>query len=60
MIATHRHELTIEKSHDGERWAWDYIRAWQDMGYKITREDAGGVIIIRAEIAFAIGEGPVA
>ena len=60
MIATHRHELTIEKSHDGERWAWDYIRAWQDMGHKITREDAGGVIIIRAEIAFTIREGPVA
>ena len=59
MIASHKHVLTVEKSHEGESWAWPYIKAWQGMGYAVTRDDVAGTIIITAEITFHIGEGPV-
>lgn len=59
MMASHRHQLTVEKSLEGERWAWPYIKAWQDMGYTVTRDDVAGTIVVTAEITFQIGEGPV-
>lgn len=56
MMLTHEHRLTVEKSHTGEIWAWDYVQTWQKLGYRLERREGFGKIQIVAKIKIEVGE----